>query len=282
VSFPNGDAAARPHAVLVSRLIGRYARALSLPVSTYAKNFRSLSRRLRGVQRGQKTNLPVLPWQRLLPAKPIAIAKPGKLPGGVSLAELAVLATAAASVQHGAEIIEIGTFDGRTTLNFALNAAAHLKIFTLDLPPDVATKFMHAPGERGYVDKPIPGRHFRNAPSEWQRSCARITQLLGDSATFDWSPHHGRAGLVFVDGSHAYDSVVADSNAALRLVANRGVIIWHDYGAWEGVTRALEELEATRHLGLRHVRGTSLVMWRADERGDMAGTSQRVSSSMAK
>jgi hypothetical protein len=29
---------------------------------------------------------------------------------------------------------------------------------------------------------------------------------------------------------------------------------------WEGVTRALEEIEAARRLGLRHIRGTSLVV----------------------
>jgi hypothetical protein len=44
-------------------------------------------------------------------------------------------------------------------------------------------------------------------------------------------------------------------------VADKGMVIWHDYGVWEGVTRALEEIEASRHLGLRHVRGTSLVVW---------------------
>ena len=71
----------------------------------------------------------------------------------------------------------------------------------------------------------------------------------------------GRAGLVFVDGSHAYDYVVADTDTALRLVANKGMVIWHDYGVWDGVTRALEEIETSRHLGLRHVRGTSLVVW---------------------
>jgi hypothetical protein len=43
------------------------------------------------------------------------------------------------------------------------------------------------------------------------------------------------------------------------------MVMWHDYGAWEGVTRALEELEASRQLGLRHIRGTSLVFWRAKD-----------------
>ena len=93
-------------------------------------------------------------------------------------------------------------------------------------------------------------------------AAGRIIQLYGDSAQFDWSPHLGRAGLVFVDGSHAYDYVIADSDTAFRLVAKKGMVIWHDYGVWDGVTRALEEIEASRYLGLRHVRGTSLVVWK--------------------
>ena len=56
--------------------------------------------------------------------------------------------------------------------------------------------------------------------------------------------------------------MIADSDTAFRLVADKGMVIWHDYGVWEGVTRALEEIEASRQLGLRHVRGTSLVVWR--------------------
>ena len=113
-----------------------------------------------------------------------------------------------------------------------------------------APKFDLAPGERAYVEKPRSGRPFpRSCRSAWRPAAARITQLFGDSATYDWSPHHGRAGLVFVDGSHAYDYVRADSETALRLVQPGGVVMWHDYGVWEGVTRALEEIEA-QDLGL--------------------------------
>ena len=43
-----------------------------------------------------------------------------------------------------------------------------------------------------------------------------------------------------------------------------GVIIWHDYGIWEGVTRALEELEERENLGLKNISGTSLVYWKND------------------
>src|SRR5262249_13779523 len=167
-----------------------------------------------------------------------------------------------AGILPGSLVVEIGTFDGRTTLNLAVNAA-DADVFTLDLPPDERAAFALAPGERQYVDKPQPGARFRAAGPRWQAAARRITQLLGASATYDWSPYRGRAGLVFVDGSHAYDYVRKDSETAMGLVAAGGTVLWHDYGRWEGVSRALDELEAQRRLGLCHIAGTSLVAWRA-------------------
>jgi hypothetical protein len=246
---------------LTSRLSGLYARSVYLPASVVGREFRALSRRIRKVERGQKTSLPVAGWREVVEAKPIQLLETRKNTGDVNLAELAVLASAAAATHVGEEIVEIGTFDGRTTLNLAVNAS-HLRVFTLDLPPEAAPKFDLAPGERAYVEKPRSGRRFLEAPPKWASASSRINQLLGDSAAFDWTPHFGRAGLVFVDGSHAYDYVIADTDTAFRLVADKGMVIWHDYGVWEGVTRALEQIEASRHLGLRHVRGTSLVVWR--------------------
>jgi hypothetical protein len=248
---------------LASRLAGIYARSVYHPVSLVGRDLRALSRRVRGVTRGQATHLPLVHWRAILPANPIHVLEARKSAGDVSLAELAILATAAAATAHGEEIVEIGTFDGRTTLNLTVNSAPQYPVFTLDLPPDTVPKFALEEAERVLVEKPVSGRHFRDPPGEWAPAAARIHQLFGDSATFDWSPHAGRAGLVFVDGSHAYDYVIADTDTALRLVANKGMVIWHDYGVWDGVTRALEEIEASRHLGLRHVRGTSLVVWKS-------------------
>ncbi|MBW1799456.1 MAG: hypothetical protein JRJ85_01880, partial [Deltaproteobacteria bacterium] len=49
---------------------------------------------------------------------------------------------------------------------------------------------------------------------------------------------------------------------AMRLIRTGGVIIWHDYGIWEGVTRALEEMEEKNKWGLKHISGTSLVYFK--------------------
>jgi predicted O-methyltransferase YrrM len=239
----------------MSRLAGLYARSVYHPVSLLGRRLRGVSRRLRGVTRGQKTGLPVVDWRDMFPAHPIRLRAARKQAGDVSVAELAILATAAAATAAGEEIVEIGTFDGRTTLNLALNAPAQYRVFTLDLPPDTAPKFALEAAERVLVEKPASGRHFVEARRAGVTAAARIHQLLGDSARFDWSAHLAKAGLVFVDGSHAYDYVIADSETALRLVAPQGTVIWHDYGVWEGVTRALEEIEARLAPCSRHQPG---------------------------
>src|SRR5262245_35092446 len=96
------------------------------------------------------------------------------LPRNVRLSELGVLAQAAAASPPGSEIIEIGTFDGRTTINLAMNAPEGSAVFTLDLPPDHPTQFQLAPGERMFVDKALPGQRFRNGRRRWPVKVAGI------------------------------------------------------------------------------------------------------------
>lgn len=93
-------------------------------------------------------------------------------------------------------------------------------------------------------------------------SMMKVIQLYGDSASFDYTPYLNTCSMVFVDGSHAYNYVKADSSTALKLVSRGGCVVWHDYGVWDGVTRALEDINENQNLGLKHIRGTSLVYWR--------------------
>jgi hypothetical protein len=248
-----------------ARAAGLYALHGYLPVSLTARSLRHRLRRLRGVASADApvTRLPQAPWSRVLKNRPIQLAETAKSDGNVRLSELAVLALAASDTPPGSEIIEIGTFDGRTALNLAINAPPGVSIATLDLPADQPSALAIEESERRYVDKPAPGARLRTCRGPWRTYADRVVQLRGDSATFDWSPHYGRAGLVFVDGSHAYDYARKDSKTAMRLVKPGGIVLWHDYGVWPGVTQAIEELEAARHLGLANIRGTSLVFWRA-------------------
>jgi predicted O-methyltransferase YrrM len=247
----------------IARIAGTYALRAYLPASLAARTFRNSLRQLRGKTVASVPWLPRASWSQVLENHPIQLAETAKSDGNVRLSELAVLALAARATPSGSEIIEIGTFDGRTALNLAINAPAGVSIATLDLPADQPSALAIEESERRYVDKPAPGARLRNCGGPWRQYADRVVQLRGDSATFDWSLHVGRAGLVFVDGSHAYDYAWKDSETAMRLVKPGGIVLWHDYGIWPGVTQALEELEAARSLGLVNIRGSSLVFWRA-------------------
>jgi hypothetical protein len=75
----------------------------------------------------------------------------------------------------------------------------------------------------------------------------------------------GKCGWVFVDAAHSYEYVLNDSKVALRALSSEGgVIFWHDYGPWDGVTRALNELRmsAPAFAQLQHIEGTSLAILR--------------------
>ncbi|MBX3132804.1 MAG: class I SAM-dependent methyltransferase [Gemmatimonadaceae bacterium] len=191
------------------------------------------------------------------PTLPLALPGLDAQDGNVSALELAVLARL---VKSRAPMLlwEIGTFDGRTTRVLAANAPAGAQVHTLDLPADGLGRTAHAlsPSERDLVKKPSSGARFAGTPEQ-----AKITQHLGDSATFDFTPWRRQADFVFVDGSHAAAYVVSDTNRAGLLTDDRkAVVVWHDYGEWPGVTETLDTLAPTLK-GAYRVAGTTLVVW---------------------
>jgi predicted O-methyltransferase YrrM len=213
-------------------------------------------------------------WDRkrrsaLLPQVPVAaifseplnltLRNPAPRGGNVSFLELAVIVDLARS-RHAERVFEIGTFDGRTTVNLAAALPDHGLIYTLDLPAEMAdaTTFKLARDEDAFVKKPSPGGHFAGTPE-----AAKIIQLLGDSAVFDFTPYTGTMDMVFIDGSHAYDYVISDSMKALTLLKpTGGLILWHDYtGHWPELTDAVNHLARQEAFSsIRHIEGTTLAL----------------------
>ena len=136
-------------------------------------------------------------------------------------------------------VLEIGTFNGNTTLNMAGNCSSDSQVTTLDLPPDWDGKLdIDIPESRVNVtDRAGVGRQFSDSP------CAnRIEQIYGDSATLDWSTLPGPFDLIFIDGNHEYEYVLHDTSNALDHIRSGGLIVWHDYGNFSGVSRVVDEL----------------------------------------
>ena len=187
------------------------------------------------------------------------IVEPTAVDGNVSLEELMAIVTVVACHRPNT-IFEIGTFDGRTTLNLALNAPAGSKVYTLDLPVSAINSTVHELDfhDRKYVFKPSSGARFAG-----RTGSEKIIQLYGDSATFDFSEFIGKMDLVFVDGSHTRAYVEADTRTAMLLRSPRGIILWHDYSScWDDVTKTLNSLQATdpRFKDLFQIAGTSIAV----------------------
>jgi predicted O-methyltransferase YrrM len=204
-----------------------------------------------------RRSLPIVSADDLTGAETsVALPEALGLDGNVSLFELVVISRLVRE-RGPTSLFEIGTFDGRTTLALAANSPSDAVVHTLDLPAGTPTELTLAAGERQYVEKSVSGGRLRGYPVV----AAKVRQLYGDSATFDFSPYS--AQFVFVDASHAYEYVLKDSASALRLIGSGpGVIVWHDYGMWEGVTRALDELYTrdARFKNLRTIGGTTLAI----------------------
>lgn len=179
--------------------------------------------------------------------------------GNVTLRELTVLA-AMVRARGSKRILEIGTFDGNTALQLARNAPADAHVYTLDLPAAARAAGALEPEELRYVHDPDKQRQ-RRFEDPRHGVADKVTQLLGDSATFDFAALREEVGafdFVFVDGSHSAEYVRNDTARVLPILTPDAVVFWHDYKpAWPGVIHELDRLGA--ELGLRRVQGTSLV-----------------------
>ena len=150
-------------------------------------------------------------------------------------------------------ILEIGTFDGNTTRNIAANAPDNARVTTIDLPPDWDGQLgiPVSPDRINVTPRETVGRQFRGSECEH-----KIRQVFGDSACLRWDQLGGPFDLIFIDGCHEYEYVRSDTQGAMRHISPRGLILWHDYGNFEGVSRAVDEVGT--EMNVRAIQGTRL------------------------
>ena len=175
--------------------------------------------------------------------------------GNITPLELVVISLLISTLKPK-KILEIGTFNGRTTINMALNQPKDGEVITIDLPTNKTKLPIEPDEEKNILDWTTRRRKITTIKSHPQ-----IKQIYGDSADYDFTDYIDRIDFMFVDGSHSYEYTMHDSRLAYNLVRRGGYILWHDYDSphWPGVTEALNEL----YLGnrdfkqLQHIVGTS-------------------------
>jgi predicted O-methyltransferase YrrM len=151
---------------------------------------------------------------------------------------------------------EFGTHWGRTSWTVARNNPG-IRVYTLDLPDSEAASHVELEFTDQYLlQKWHPADAFRNTPE-----ADRIERLVGDSATFDYSPYEASIDVVYIDGSHSYSYVKNDTEAALRMLSPRGAIVWDDYTNYPAIYAYLEEFAKRSDATPLHLRGTRLVIY---------------------
>lgn len=154
---------------------------------------------------------------------------------------------------------EFGTNRGRATWTVAHNNP-EITVYTLDIPlgqhsDDLALR-LESCDEHCFRPGAACGEAFHDTPE-----AARIMQLWGDSATFDYSPYEGSIDLIYIDAAHTYEYVKSDTDNALRMLSPSGTIVWDDYGSNPGVYKLVNELAPTLDHPVYHVFGTRIALY---------------------
>jgi predicted O-methyltransferase YrrM len=183
---------------------------------------------------------------------PAAFGNARKL-GNPSLFEQTVLG-AVARYLSPPMMFEFGTYDGATTLLLALNTPESTVIRSIDLPANDPIRALDN-DDTFYTGGVLLGEAFLQRPEK-----KRIIQIFENTMLFDCAELRQKMGFIFVDAGHTYDCVKNDSEKALEMLGESGVIFWHDYTfGHPGVYIFLNELAAK--IPLVQIGGTTLVCY---------------------
>lgn len=184
--------------------------------------------------------------------------------GGVRLDELVILAMVARALRPS-KVFEIGTFMGRTTSVLLLNTPSTTDVVTLDLPPDAD---LDAVTSSGCIDTDVALVKRRNVGVLLRELHLdhRCQQIFCDSLRFDPTPHRHSVELGFIDGAHSRQHVENDTRKMAVMLADRGLVFWHDYGGkgrFRALTIYLDSL--AERIAIHRVLHTTLAWTSADE-----------------
>lgn len=212
---------------------------------------------VRDVQFERASPLPVVPSWLATAIGQYAVLLPARTllqPGNQALDGLLHLVGLAKAIE-ARTIFEIGTYNGVTALTLAMNLP-QATIHTLDLPPGQMPSLPLF--EQDYDN--LSG--FRERVYAGYAEASRITQHLGDSAEFDFSPFYAGCQLVYVDGAHSLEYVKNDTQAAFAMVSDPGIVVWDDY--WRRVPDVPGYLHQLRKPNLYRLPNSRLVVWFSD------------------
>ncbi len=192
--------------------------------------------------------------------------------GWMTPGQAATLYDSAVNCRAGGRIVEIGSFQGRSTIVLALGADPSVEVIAID---------PHAGNDRGPQE--IDGFEDEAASDHDQFNSNLAAAGLTDRVTHFRSfssdvlgDVEGSIEVLYVDGAHRYAPALADIRSWGDKVADGGTMLIHDSFSSIGVTMAI-----LRHLAFgsrwRYVgRSRSMTIYRAD----LSGVGSRMTNSL--
>lgn len=174
--------------------------------------------------------------------------------GGIRYDEMVFLASIVNYI-NPKKVFEFGTCKGRTTVNLCNNCKDVDKIYTLNLEPSVHSKDINWL-KQDYLlyeqSKNEIGTLFKDSIHK-----NKVFQLWGDSIKFDFTDF-SNIDFVFIDANKSYEYVYKDSQNAFDMLANSGIIIWHDYNYADGVTKAVDDFAEKMNIKIYNIYKSTL------------------------
>jgi len=161
-------------------------------------------------------------------------------------------------------VFEFGTYNGRTTSIFILNAPSGCPVYSLDLPAGATVDSFES-------DRELSQRRQTGYILAEMGIASRYSQILCDSLEFDPGPYAGQIELGFIDGGHSLKHVANDTTKMAVMAAPRGLVFWHDYGGggnFRELTGYLEQL--AQRIPIYRIPGMSLAWARMEDLATLA------------
>lgn len=160
-----------------------------------------------------------------------------QIDGWLTKREGKLLYTLASSFHTTRDVIEIGSYKGKSTILLASALAKHAHGQVIAVDPhkgDITLNAPKFPATLHAFTKTIKDAHV-----EQYVKLYRMTSIDASKK------YHGVTDMLFIDGLHDYDHASEDFHAWFPFVKTGGIIIFHDgYCGIPGVGRATEEVLA--------------------------------------
>jgi len=163
---------------------------------------------------GMPEGLPVIRMDQVISSGSLSLGPMTFLDGGSLPTDIMLLAGLAESIDQ-CDYFEIGTWRGESVAAISGRARS---CHTLCLTDDqMRAMGMHENTIRSHM--------------MFSGNLENVTQLRGDSRSFDFASIGKKFDLIFIDGDHHYDFIRSDTrNVFKHLVHENSIVVWHDYG----------------------------------------------------